>query len=60
MDKALWDKGLAARKKTLGAEYVDKSLSTVDDFNREWQEIVTAYCWGRCGATTPSPPRPAR
>jgi len=47
MDKALWDKGLAARKRTLGADYVDKSLSTVDDFNREWQDMLNEFCWGK-------------
>ena len=40
MDKALWDKGLAARKSTLGADYVEKSMTTVDDFNREWQDML--------------------
>jgi 4-carboxymuconolactone decarboxylase len=46
MDKKIWDTGLAARKKVLGAEYVEKSLSTADDFNKEFQDIVTEYCWG--------------
>jgi 4-carboxymuconolactone decarboxylase len=30
----------------LGAEYVDKSISQADDFNRPLQELVTEYCWG--------------
>lgn len=47
MDRQLWEKGLAARKKTLGAEYVDKSLSTVDDFNSEWQDMLNEFCWGK-------------
>ncbi len=37
MDKALWDKGLAARK----------SLSTVYDFNRDWQDMLNEFCWGK-------------
>ena len=47
MDREIWEKGKAARTKTLGAEYVQKSLSTADDFNAEWQDIVTEYCWGK-------------
>lgn len=46
MDKDLFEKGLAKRKSTLGAEYVERSLAAADDFNRPFQEFVTAYCWG--------------
>lgn len=30
----------------LGTEYVEKSLNAADDFNRDFQELVTEYCWG--------------
>ena len=46
MDKEMFDKGLAIRRKVLGSEYVDNALSTADDFNRPLQELVTQYCWG--------------
>ena len=46
MSKERFDKGLAARKAVLGEEYVERSLHAADDFNREFQEIVTEYCWG--------------
>jgi 4-carboxymuconolactone decarboxylase len=46
VDKERFEKGLAARKAVLGAEYVERSLNAADDFNREFQEIVTEYCWG--------------
>jgi 4-carboxymuconolactone decarboxylase len=46
MDKAMFEKGLAIRRATLGAEFVDKALATADDFNRPLQEVVTQYCWG--------------
>ena len=48
MDKERFDKGLAERKAVLGAEYVEKALAQADDFNRDFQEIVTEYCWGVC------------
>jgi 4-carboxymuconolactone decarboxylase len=46
MDKPTFDKGLAIRKAVLGAEFVDNAFATADDFNREYQELVTQYCWG--------------
>jgi len=48
MDKERFEKGLAARKAVLGAEYVEKSLNAADDFNREFQEVLTEICWGAC------------
>lgn len=46
MSKDLFEKGLQIRKDVLGAAYVEKSLNAADDFNREFQELVTEYCWG--------------
>ena len=46
MDKDLFETGLAQRKATLGAEYVDRNLLAADDFNRPFQEAMTAWCWG--------------
>lgn len=46
MDKATFDKGLAIRKSVLGAEFVENSFKSADDFNRPMQELVTEYCWG--------------
>jgi len=42
----LFEKGLAARKAVLGEEYVEKNLAAADDFNRQFQEMVTEFCWG--------------
>lgn len=46
MSKTLRDKGLANRKKVLGAAYVDKSMASADAFNGPFQEILNEYCWG--------------
>ena len=46
IDDDLFEKGLAARKATLGAEYVQKNLDAADDFSRPLQEHMTAWCWG--------------
>lgn len=41
-----FDRGLAARKAVLGDEYVEKNLAAADDFNQEFQELLTEFCWG--------------
>ncbi|HEY5701367.1 MAG TPA: carboxymuconolactone decarboxylase family protein [Gammaproteobacteria bacterium] len=48
MDKARYEAGLKARSEVLGAEYVDKAIKGANDFNRDFQELVTEYCWGTC------------
>ena len=35
MDKALYDRGMAMRRKVLG-----------DDFNRKFQDLLNEFCWG--------------
>ena len=42
----LYKKGMAVRRQVLGDAYVDKASANVDDFNRDFQRIVTEYCWG--------------
>lgn len=46
MDKKRYEDGLEVRRAVLGAEYVDKAISSADDFGRPLQELVTEYCWG--------------
>ena len=46
MNPELFEQGLKTRREVLGAEYVDASIRTADDFNRPMQELVTLYCWG--------------
>jgi 4-carboxymuconolactone decarboxylase len=41
-----WQRGLAARKAVLGDAYVERALSNVTDFNRDFQDMVTEYAWG--------------
>ena len=56
MDQATYDRGLAKRRKVLGDEYVDRALNNVDDFNRDFQRILTQSCWGEAwGDDTLSP-----
>lgn len=45
-DNSDFETGLEIRKAVAGAEYVEKAFATADDFNRDFQELVTKYCWG--------------
>jgi 4-carboxymuconolactone decarboxylase len=53
MGKERFEKSLATRRAALGAEYVDKSIASADDFNRSMLEVVTEYSahalWNRRG-----------
>lgn len=42
----LFDRGLALRREVLGADYVDKSLSSANEFMTAFQRITTEWCWG--------------
>lgn len=46
MDNTLFEKGLAKRKATLGADYVQNNLDAADDFSLPFQEAMTTWCWG--------------
>jgi 4-carboxymuconolactone decarboxylase len=45
MNRDAFENGLKTRKAVLGAEYVDASIASADDFNMPMQELVTEYCW---------------
>ena len=57
MDKDTHDRGLAIRRKVLGNEYVDRALKSADDFNRDFQRLVTQYCWGEAWGDETLKPR---
>ena len=46
MPNEMYEKGLQIRREVLGSEYVDRAIGSADDFNKEFQEILTEYCWG--------------
>ena len=41
-----YDAGLKERTEVLGPEYVERAVAGADNFNRDFQHIVTEYCWG--------------
>ena len=46
MDKAIYDRGMAMRRKVLGDEHVDRSMANIDDFNRQFHDLLTEFAWG--------------
>jgi 4-carboxymuconolactone decarboxylase len=45
-DSALFDKGLPIRREVLGAEYVDASMASADEFMMSFQRATTSWAWG--------------
>ena len=41
-----YETGLRIRKEVLGEAYVDRAMASADDFNRDFQRLVTTFCWG--------------
>src|SRR6478736_4415842 len=56
MDQKTYDIGMKMRRKVAGNEYVDKAMANVDDFNRDFQRIVTQYRWGEAWGDDTLPP----
>jgi 4-carboxymuconolactone decarboxylase len=54
-----YEKGLEVRKAVLGSAHVDRSLAKRNDFNTEFQALITRYAWGEIW-TRPGLPRHTR
>jgi 4-carboxymuconolactone decarboxylase len=46
MSQELYEAGLAVRKEVVGADLVDATLASADEFTRPMQDFVTEFCWG--------------
>ena len=40
-----YDQGLVNRRRVLGDAWVDQSLTGLNDFNAEFQNLITRYAW---------------
>ena len=40
-----YDQGMVNRRRVLGGAWVDKSLTGLNDFNAEFQNLITRYAW---------------
>jgi 4-carboxymuconolactone decarboxylase len=57
MDKAVYDRGLAMRRKVLGDDYVDRAIANTTDFDRQFQEHLNEHAWGAVWADDALKPR---
>lgn len=48
MSEKLFETGRKIRTQVLGEERVKKVLDDADAFNKDFQRLVTEYCWGFC------------
>ncbi len=46
MNDKLSRDGLAVRREVLGVEHVERALGAATDFDRDFQEHITAHAWG--------------
>src|SRR5262249_30940300 len=46
MDEQRYNNGMAVRRQVLGDAYVDQATGNGGDFHRDFQRLVTEYCWG--------------
>ena len=58
-DRERHEKGMATRRAVLGDAHVDRSLKNRNEFNQEFQDLITRYAWGEIW-TRPGLPRHTR
>src|SRR5450631_1434187 len=58
-DRERYDNGMKVRRAVLGDTHVDRASSRVNDFNTEFQDLITRYAWGEIW-TRPGLPRHTR
>ena len=52
--------GYAIRRAVLGDAHVDRAMAATNDFNREFQELITRYAWGTIWTRPSLEPRSRR
>jgi 4-carboxymuconolactone decarboxylase len=58
-ERERYEKGLAVRRAVLGDAHVDRSMKNRNEFNQEFQDLLTRYAWGEIWAR-PGLPRKTR
>src|SRR5277367_3081121 len=54
-----YQQGMKIRRAVLGDEHVDRTVATITDFNRDFQDFITRNAWGEIW-TRPGLPRHTR
>ena len=42
----VYDRGMKVRRAVLGDAHVDRAVAGINEFNREFQDLITRYAWG--------------
>jgi 4-carboxymuconolactone decarboxylase len=58
-DRERYQQGMSVRRTVLGDDHVTRSLKNTNDFNRDFQDLITRYAWGEIWAR-PGLPRHTR
>jgi 4-carboxymuconolactone decarboxylase len=58
-ERERFEKGMAVRRAVLGDAHVDRAQKNRDEFNDEFQDLITRYAWGEIW-TRPGLPRNTR
>ena len=58
-ERERYEKGMSVRRPVLGDAHVDRALRNTNEFNRDFQDLITRYAWGEIW-TRPGLPRPTR
>ena len=58
-ERARHEQGMKVRRAVLGDAHVDRTVARANDFNREFQDLITRYAWGEVW-TRPGLPRHTR
>ena len=45
-ERERYEQGISTRRAVLGDAHVDRAVKTGNDFNREFQDLITRYAWG--------------
>lgn len=49
-ERQRYERGMKVRRAVLGDEHVDRSLKNKNEFNADFQELITRYAWGEIWA----------
>ena len=58
-DRERYEQGMSVRRAVLGDAHVDRSLKNKNEFNQDFQDLITRYAWGEVW-TRPGLPRHTR
>lgn len=45
-ERERYEKGMVVRRAVLGDAHVDRTVARKNDFNEEFQDLITRYAWG--------------